>query len=98
MLMALVLFNHWRSSVGVVTVAFALLFLFEGFVLFYTALSSATRDSRQTLLDTRVVEWLAFHFGGPAGKQLSLTFRLLGAAVTSWLIAIGRPANARRPE
>ena len=26
-------------------------------------------------LNTRVVEWLAFHFGGPAGKNLSLTIR-----------------------
>jgi hypothetical protein len=96
--MGLVLLNHWRSSVGVVTVAFALLLLLEGLVLFYMVLRSPRRDSRRTLLSTRVVEWLAFHFGGPAGKKLSLTIPGLGAAVTSWLIVIGRPANARRPE
>ncbi len=41
-------------------------------------------------LNTRAVEWLAFHFGGPAGKQLSLTIRRIGAAVTNWLLAAGR--------
>jgi uncharacterized membrane protein HdeD (DUF308 family) len=40
-------------------------------------------------LNTRVVEWLAFHFGGPAGKRLSLAIRRLGAAVTSWLVTTG---------
>lgn len=48
-------------------------------------------------LNTRAVEWLAFHFGGPAGKQLSLTIRRIGAAVTNWLITIGRPARTGRP-
>jgi uncharacterized membrane protein HdeD (DUF308 family) len=37
-------------------------------------------------LNTRFVEWLAFHFGGPAGKQLSLAIRRIGAAVTSYLL------------
>jgi hypothetical protein len=40
-------------------------------------------------LKTRFVEWLAFHFGGPAGKQLSLTIRRIGAAVTRWLVSQG---------
>jgi uncharacterized membrane protein HdeD (DUF308 family) len=38
-------------------------------------------------LNTRLIEWLAFHFGGPAGKQLSLGIRRVGAAITNWLIA-----------
>jgi uncharacterized membrane protein HdeD (DUF308 family) len=42
-------------------------------------------------LNTRAVEWLAFHFGGPAGKQLSLAIRRVGSAVTNWLLAVGRP-------
>jgi uncharacterized membrane protein HdeD (DUF308 family) len=42
-------------------------------------------------LNTRVVEWLAFHFGGPAGKQLSLAIRRIGSVVTNWLLAMGRP-------
>ncbi len=49
-------------------------------------------------LNTRVVEWLAFHLGGPAGKQLSLTIRRLGAAVTSWLVARGRHEPGSRPQ
>jgi len=49
-------------------------------------------------LNTRAVEWLAFHFGGTSGKQLSLTIRRIGSAVTNWLIASGRPAGAGRPE
>ena len=40
-------------------------------------------------LNTRFVEWLAFHFGGPAGKQLSLEIRRIGAAVTRWLVSQG---------
>jgi uncharacterized membrane protein HdeD (DUF308 family) len=48
-------------------------------------------------INTRAVEWLAFHFGGPAGKQLSLSIRRFGAAVTNWLVAIGRPEGAGRP-
>jgi uncharacterized membrane protein HdeD (DUF308 family) len=49
-------------------------------------------------LNTRFVEWLAFHFGGPAGKRLSLAIRRIGAAVTAWLISPGRTAVAERPE
>ena len=49
-------------------------------------------------LNTRAVEWLAFHFGGPSGKELSLTIRRIGSAVTNWLIASARPASAGRPE
>ncbi len=49
-------------------------------------------------LNTRAVEWLAFHFGGPAGKHLSLTIRRIGAAVTNWLIASGRSTVASRPD
>lgn len=49
-------------------------------------------------LNTRAVEWLAFHFGGPAGKQLSLAIRRIGSAVTNWLIATGRPTGTRRPD
>jgi uncharacterized membrane protein HdeD (DUF308 family) len=49
-------------------------------------------------LNTRAVEWLAFRFGGPAGKQLSLAIRRIGSAVTNWLMATGRPTGARRPE
>ncbi len=37
-------------------------------------------------LNTRLVEWLAFHLGGPAGRQLSLTIRRLGSTVTLWLM------------
>jgi len=44
-------------------------------------------------VNTRAVEWLAFHFGGPAGKQLSLAIRRVGAAVTNWLISSARPAS-----
>jgi uncharacterized membrane protein HdeD (DUF308 family) len=40
-------------------------------------------------LNTRLVEWLAFHFGGSAGKEISLTIRRLGATVTNWLVAPG---------
>ncbi len=40
-------------------------------------------------LNTRFVEWLAFHFGGPAGKRVSLSIRRMGAAVTRWLVSIG---------
>jgi hypothetical protein len=42
-------------------------------------------------LNTRAVEWLAFHFGGRAGKQLSLSIRRIGSAVTNRLLAVGRP-------
>jgi hypothetical protein len=37
-------------------------------------------------LNTRVVEWLAFHLGGPSGKQLSLAIRRIGSTVTMWLM------------
>ena len=37
-------------------------------------------------LNTRLVEWLAFNLGGPAGKQLSLTVRRIGSTVTVWLM------------
>jgi hypothetical protein len=40
-------------------------------------------------LNTRGVEWLAFQFGGPAGKHLSLTIRRVGSAVTAWLVDPG---------
>ncbi len=49
-------------------------------------------------LNTRAVEWLAFHYGGPTGKQLSLTIRRIGAVVTNWLIASGRSKVAGRPD
>jgi len=41
-------------------------------------------------LNTRLIEWLAFHFGGPAGKRFSLAIRRFGAAVTNWLTAPNR--------
>jgi Lecithin retinol acyltransferase len=44
-------------------------------------------------LNTRFVEWLAFHLGGPAGKQLSLSIRRMGAAVTRWLVSGSSPAE-----
>jgi hypothetical protein len=37
-------------------------------------------------VNSRAVEWLAFHLGGPSGKQLSLAIRRLGAIVTTWLV------------
>ncbi|MFL5335142.1 MAG: lecithin retinol acyltransferase family protein [Geminicoccaceae bacterium] len=37
-------------------------------------------------LNTRVVEWLAFHLGGPSGKRLSLAIRRIGSTVTMWLM------------
>ncbi len=40
--------------------------------------------------NTRLVEWLAFHFGGPSGKHLSLFIRRVGAAMTNWLVAAAR--------
>ncbi len=50
-------------------------------------------------LNTRFFEWLAFHFGGPGGKRLSLAIRKFGAAVTRWLVSVGSKAatagNAR---
>jgi len=49
-------------------------------------------------LNTRLVEWLAFHFGGPAGKRTSLTIRRLGAAVTTWLVSSGTRKSASLPQ
>ena len=40
--------------------------------------------------NTRVVEWLAFHFGGPSGKHVSLLIRRLGSAITNWLVNAAR--------
>jgi uncharacterized membrane protein HdeD (DUF308 family) len=40
-------------------------------------------------MNTRFVEWLAFHFGGPAGKKVSLLIRRLGATVTTCLVWLG---------
>jgi hypothetical protein len=37
-------------------------------------------------LNTRAVEWLAFHLGGPSGKRLSLAIRRIGSTVTMWLV------------
>jgi Lecithin retinol acyltransferase len=48
-------------------------------------------------LNTRIVEWLAFHFGGAAGKRFSLAIRRLGAAVTNWLVAPGGRQSTRLP-
>lgn len=39
--------------------------------------------------NTRTVEWLAFHLGGPAGKRLSLSIRRIGSAITAWLTSGG---------
>jgi uncharacterized membrane protein HdeD (DUF308 family) len=44
-------------------------------------------------LNTRFFEWLAFHFGGPAGKHVSLSIRRMGAAVTRWLVSGSSPAK-----
>jgi uncharacterized membrane protein HdeD (DUF308 family) len=41
-------------------------------------------------LNTRIMEWLAFHFGGPAGRRFSLAIRKTGAAVTNFLLLSGR--------
>jgi len=48
-------------------------------------------------LNTRAVEWLAFHFGGPAGKSLSLLIRRVGAVVTTWLASLGNDEREGRP-
>ncbi len=45
-------------------------------------------------LNTRAVEWLAFHFGGPAGRRFSLAIRRVGASVTNWLISAASPVAA----
>jgi hypothetical protein len=45
-------------------------------------------------LNTRAVEWLAFHLGGPSGKQLSLAIRRIGSTVTMWLM---RPNQRSAP-
>jgi hypothetical protein len=43
-------------------------------------------------LNTRAVEWLAFHLGGPSGKQLSLAIRRIGSTVTLWLMRPSMPS------
>src|SRR5262245_11249693 len=48
-LMGLLLLNHWRASVGLVTSAFGALFLIEGSVLVYMALRSPTVQSGRLL-------------------------------------------------
>ncbi len=48
-------------------------------------------------VNTRAVEWLAFHFGGPLGKQFSLSIRRVGAAVTNWLVALGSHPLPEQP-
>ena len=46
-------------------------------------------------LNTRLVEWLAFHLGGPAGKKLSLTIRRIGSTVTMWLMHPAKVAGTK---
>ncbi|WP_435009505.1 lecithin retinol acyltransferase family protein [Tundrisphaera lichenicola] len=48
--------------------------------------------------NTRLVEWLAFHFGGPSGKRLSLAIRRIGSVMTGWLVAAAQQANGRPTE
>jgi hypothetical protein len=48
-------------------------------------------------LNTRAVEWLAFHFGGPAGKNFSLLIRRAGAVVTTWLASLASVEGGGRP-
>jgi uncharacterized membrane protein HdeD (DUF308 family) len=43
-------------------------------------------------LNTRMVEWLAFHFGGAYGKNVSLTIRKIGNSVMNWLLSPARRA------
>ena len=47
-------------------------------------------------LNTRFFEWLAFHFGGPAGKHISLSIRRMGAAVTRWLVSTASRGSANQ--
>ncbi len=49
-------------------------------------------------LNTRVVEWLAFHLGGPSGKELSLAIRRIGSTVTMWLMRPGKPSPVANRE
>jgi uncharacterized membrane protein HdeD (DUF308 family) len=49
-------------------------------------------------LNTRLVEWLAFHFGGPAGKRLSLAIREFGATITNWLVNSRQLASTKQPD
>jgi Lecithin retinol acyltransferase len=49
-------------------------------------------------LNTRIVEWLAFHFGGPSGKRISLAIRRIGAVVTNWLVTSGGREETRLPD
>ena len=46
---------------------------------------------------SEAVEWLAFHFGGQAGKSLSLTIRRVGAVVTAWLATLAKDKGQDRP-
>ncbi len=48
-------------------------------------------------LNTRAVEWLAFHFGGPAGKNFSLLIRRAGAVVTTWLASLASEEKGAPP-
>jgi uncharacterized membrane protein HdeD (DUF308 family) len=41
--------------------------------------------------NSRVFEFLAFHFGGPAGKRLSLSIRRVGSTLTTFIVALGKP-------
>ena len=43
-------------------------------------------------LNTRAVEWIAFHFGGSYGKNFSLTIRKIGNSVMNWLLLPARRA------
>ena len=49
-MMGLLLLNHWRASVHVVTIVFGLLFLIEGIVLLYMALRAPTVYSRRAIV------------------------------------------------
>jgi hypothetical protein len=44
-------------------------------------------------LNTRIVEYLAFHLGGPSGRKLSLQIRRIGSTVTAWLLTRGARAT-----
>jgi uncharacterized membrane protein HdeD (DUF308 family) len=43
--------------------------------------------------NTRIVEFLAFHLGGPSGRKLSLEIRRIGSLVTAWLLSRATPAK-----
>ncbi len=46
-------------------------------------------------MNMRIFEFLAFHLGGPSGKELSLTIRRIGSIVTMWLITRGERTSAQ---